>query len=159
MILDTSAILAITFDEPVAPALLDALDQAGRIACGTPTLAEAGIVLGHRRGFDFPYLPGFLQEFGVNQIPFGPEHWAEAMAAYERFGKGRHPAGLNFGDCLRYATAKLAQRPLVCVGEDFSATGMMPPWPTRAGRSGAAAPRRTPATVSSGSPSNQTPAS
>lgn len=57
-------------------------------------------------------------------MPFGEAHWREAVEAYRRFGKGRHPAGLNFGDCLTYATAKLAGEPLLFVGEDFPATDL-----------------------------------
>ena len=59
---------------------------------------------------------------GISEIPFGPAHWREAVDAYQRFGRGRHPARLNFGDCLSYATAKLAGQPLLFIGHDFSQT-------------------------------------
>ncbi len=55
-------------------------------------------------------------------IPFGEEHWRVALAAWSRFGKSRHRAGLNFGDCLAYATAKVAGEPLLAVGGDFALT-------------------------------------
>jgi ribonuclease VapC len=64
----------------------------------------------------------FLQEFGVATIAFGDVHWREALEAYRRFGKGRHRAALNFGDCLSYAVAKVARQPLLCVGSDFRYT-------------------------------------
>jgi ribonuclease VapC len=56
--------------------------------------------------------------------PFGEGHWRLASQAFARYGNGRHPAGLSFGDCLTYATAKLAARPLLCVGDDFTRTDL-----------------------------------
>ena len=52
------------------------------------------------------------------------EHWTVAADAYLAYGKGRHPARLNFGDCMTYAVAKLAEEPLLCLGDDFSATDL-----------------------------------
>jgi ribonuclease VapC len=69
-------------------------------------------------------LGSFLQESKMAVIPFGDEHWKSALDAYARFGKGRHPAGLNFGDCMTYATASLARQPLLCVGEDLPKTDL-----------------------------------
>lgn len=63
-----------------------------------------------------------FQTIGV--IPFEEEHWNEAAAAFRRYGKGRHPAGLNLGNCMTYATARLAQRPLLCLGDDFAQTDL-----------------------------------
>jgi ribonuclease VapC len=57
-------------------------------------------------------------------VPFGEDHWPVAVDAYARFGNGRHPASLNFGDCLTYAVARLAEQPLICVGDDFAKTGL-----------------------------------
>ena len=67
-------------------------------------------------------LERLLEELGVQEVPFGEIHWREAVDAFGRFGKGRHPAGLNFGDCMTYAVARLAGEPLLFVGEDFSGT-------------------------------------
>jgi ribonuclease VapC len=61
-------------------------------------------------------------ESTISAVPFGDAHYGTAVEAWLRFGKGRHPAGLNFGDCLSYATARLAGQPLLCTGEDFSKT-------------------------------------
>ncbi len=55
-------------------------------------------------------------------VSFDERHWQLSLEAFERYGKGRHPARLNFGDCLSYATAKLAGQPLLCVGNDFAQT-------------------------------------
>ena len=58
-------------------------------------------------------------------VPFADEHWRVAVDAYTRFGKGRHRAGLNFGDCLTYAVARLAEQPLLFVGDDFRKTDVV----------------------------------
>jgi ribonuclease VapC len=71
-----------------------------------------------------PLLLRFLQESAVTVAPFGEPHWRAAAEAYLRYGRGRHPAGLNFGDCLAYATARLAAQALLCVGEDFGKTDL-----------------------------------
>jgi len=57
-------------------------------------------------------------------LPFGDEHWRLAAQAFGRYGKDRHPAGLNYGDCLTYATAKLAGEPLLSLGDDFAQTDL-----------------------------------
>lgn len=67
-------------------------------------------------------LDRFLRDFEIVPVTFGEPHWREALEAFRRFGKGRHPAGLNFGDCLSYAVARLAGHPLLFVGNDFSRT-------------------------------------
>jgi len=65
-----------------------------------------------------------LQEAQVAVVPFGEDHWRAAVDAYIRFGKGRHAAALNFGDCLTYATARLSGLPLLAAGRDFSKTDL-----------------------------------
>jgi ribonuclease VapC len=125
VILDTSAIVAVFLKEPGAGAIIEKLGAATAVAVGTPTLVEAGIVLTarigtHARGL----LSQFVTEFGIVVVPFGEAHWRAAVDAYRRFGKGRHAAALNLGDCLAYATAKLAQEPLLCTGADFARTDL-----------------------------------
>ena len=71
-----------------------------------------------------PALSRLVQAAALTIVPFAEDHWRTAVEAYLRFGKGRHAAGLNFGDCLTYATAKLAGQPLLCVGDDFSKTDL-----------------------------------
>ena len=125
MIIDTSTVVAIFLKEPGYEPLVSALSAAGNAGMGTPTLAEAGIVLTARLGFDARgVLARFLQEFGIVEVPFGELHWRAAVDAYSRFGKGRHAAGLNFGDCMTYAVARLADQPLLFVGEDFNKTDL-----------------------------------
>lgn len=126
MILDSSAIVAIVQREPGFEALVALLEEAEQLAIGAPTLAETAIVLEARLGLDSrAVLDHFLRAFRVATVTFGADHWRESARAYRRFGKGRHPAALNFGDCLTYAVARLAGRPLLCVGDDFRQTDLV----------------------------------
>jgi ribonuclease VapC len=125
MIVDSSALLAIIFREPGFEELVERLLDAESVAAGAPTLAETGIVLHARLGErSYGLLERILDEFAVQEIPFGEVHWREAVDAYRRFGRGHHPASLNFGDCLTYAAARLTGEPLLFVGDDFSQTDL-----------------------------------
>lgn len=84
-------------------------------------VVEAAIVLRTRQGERaLDTLADFLRAGDVVVIPFGEEHWGVAMAAFARYGKGRHPAALSYGDCLAYATAKVAGVPLLAKGDSFA---------------------------------------
>jgi ribonuclease VapC len=123
LILDSSAILAAMLAEPSAGQVLERLDAAFSIGIASPTLVEAAIVLSSRLGKDSrPRLNEFLREAEVEIVPFGPGHVDAAIDAFMRYGKGRHPASLNFGDCLTYAAAAVAALPLLFTGNDFSKT-------------------------------------
>lgn len=125
MIIDTSAVVAILREESTSEALLEHIDEAAMVGIGAPTLVESGIVLLARIGVvGRTLLARFLQEGGVDVLPFTEQHWSFAVDAFSRFGKGRHPAALNFGDCLTYATSRVADQPLLCVGDDFSQTDL-----------------------------------
>lgn len=125
MIVDTSALVAVVFREPGFERIVEALSAAQSIGIGAPTLAETGVVLQARLGKDpSGLIARLLQEFGIVVVPFGEPHSREAIAAYARFGRGRHQAGLNFGDCLTYAVAHLAGEPLLAVGDDFGRTDL-----------------------------------
>ena len=127
MILDSSALLAVVFREPGFEDVLEAMGGAAAVAAGAPTLAETGIVLSARLGRDAEgMLERILDELGIQEVPFGELHWREAVDAYRRYGKGRHPAGLNFGDCMTYAVASLAGEPLLFTGGDFTQTDLEP---------------------------------
>jgi ribonuclease VapC len=122
MILDTSAVVAIVMKEPGHEELLRTL-AGGTAAIGTATLTETAIVLSARLQSDArSLLARFLSEASIAIIPFGESHYSAAVDAWLRFGKGKHPAALNFGDCLSYAVAQLANEPLLFVGEDFVQT-------------------------------------
>lgn len=125
MIVDSSALLAILFREKEAEALLTAIVGADVAGIGAPTAAETGLVLTARLQRNATgMLLRFFRETGIEVVPFTDLHWQRAVDAYARFGKGRHPAGLNFGDCMTYATATLARQPLLCVGGDFRRTDL-----------------------------------
>lgn len=100
-----------------------ARDTSPRI--GAPTVTETGIVLAARLGVaGKTLLARFLTVSGLTVIPFTEAHWGVAVDAFIRFGKGQHPAALNFGDCLTYATAWLAGESLLCLGSDFAKTDL-----------------------------------
>jgi ribonuclease VapC len=125
VILDTSAIVAIAAEEPGCLDLIDKIDAAGVVAIGAPTLTEAALVLRSRLAAEpRAFLERFLSDWSASVVPFGDEHWKTAVEAHARFGRGRHKAALNFGDCLSYATAKLADMPLLCTGSDFAKTDL-----------------------------------
>ena len=122
MIVDSSALVAIVLREPGWQTLTEKLSS-GAAGAGAPTLAEAGIVLAAKMGpRGRSLLARVVHEARIAVVPFTDEHWPIAIDAYARFGKGRHAAALNFGDCLTYAVANLAGQPLLYVGEDFSKT-------------------------------------
>lgn len=126
MILDSSAIVAVVLKQPGYEPLLERLAEEPHVAIGAPTLAETGIVLAARLGASGrTLLARLLQEAEVTVLPFADDHGDVAVEAFMRFGKGRHPAALNFGDCLTYATAKLADEPLLCLGNDFAQTDLV----------------------------------
>ena len=125
MIVDASALVAIALAEPIAVDLAEKLRTADVKGIGTPTLVETGIVLLAKLGDEGRIvLLDLVERFDVQPVAFGQHHWREAINASMRYGKGRHPAALNFGDCLTYAIAKLSGRSLLCAGDDFPQTDL-----------------------------------
>lgn len=123
MILDASAILAMILAEPGSQDLIRRVGESSVIAVGAPTLVETAMVLSSRLRRDpRPLLNEFLREAEVDVIPFTRDHYEVAIDAFARYGRGRHPAGLNFGDCLTYAVARISGMPLLFTGRDFSKT-------------------------------------
>ena len=127
MIVDTSALVAIVMREPECDVLIEKLVTSPASGIGTPTLAELGLVLAARlNAHPHGLIVHLLDEFGIEEVAFEPVHWREAVDAFRRFGRGRHPAQLNFGDCLTYAVAKGAGRQLLFTGDGFAATDLTP---------------------------------
>jgi ribonuclease VapC len=123
VIIDTSAIMAILRDEPDAPQLGEALTQAASVSISAATLVEACMVTEGRAGPPVrDRLERLLAAGRVEVVPFTAEHAAVAADGWRRFGKGRHPAALNLGDCFAYALAKARGEPLLFKGDDFSKT-------------------------------------
>lgn len=117
---DTSAIMAIALKEPAADACIAALEAEDRILVSAGTMAEALIVSGRRNVQD--QVLRFLDDLGIEITPVTPAVARRMAEAYARWGKGLHPAGLNFGDCFAYEVAKEHRCPLLYVGEGFSLT-------------------------------------
>jgi ribonuclease VapC len=125
LILDTSAILAIVFQETEQDDFLRKIGGAPMVGVGAPTLVETTIVTAARLGEQAHRLIlAIVDRAGIVVISFDAPHSQLAAEAWLRFGKGRHPAALNFGDCMAYATARLARQPLLCKGDDFSKTDL-----------------------------------
>jgi len=123
MIIDTSALVAILSGEADAPRLARAIEAAPTPRIGTPALLEATIVLTRWYGEGaLEALDAFVREAGAEIVAFDLPQLRLAQAAHQRFGKGRHPAGLNFGDCMSYALAQATGEPLLYKGNDFSQT-------------------------------------
>ncbi len=125
MVVDSSALVAILQRETGHELLLETLDRYEAIV-PAPLLLECFLVT-CRTSPDFARasLQSLLDQFSVTELPFSSEHRRAAEAAFERYGKGRHPARLNFGDCMAYAVAKVEGRPLLFVGEDFAKTDVV----------------------------------
>ena len=127
MVLDSSAVIAVLFREKEHECLEERMAAADTLAIGAPTLFEAAMVaigLYEARGHDL--LSHFLEEQGVEVMSFDERHWEVAVDAFDRYGKGRHPAGLNLGDCLSYSSAQVAQQSLLFIGNDFARTDIAP---------------------------------
>jgi len=123
MIIDTSAIIAILAGEPDAAHFAQLIEQNPTPRIGTPTLLEASIVLTRWFGEAAEAaLDAFVRESGAEVVSFDLPQLRAAQDAYRRFGKGRHPAGLNFGDCMSYALARVCDEALLFKGDDFAHT-------------------------------------
>ena len=122
--LDTSAIVATALGEPEAE-LFHALVSREEILVGWPTLIEARMVLA---GKGFSGVAAVIAQLvalpNVTVVTFGERHYHAAELAFERFGKGRHPASLNMADCFSYAVSAVAKAPLLFKGRDFSQTDL-----------------------------------
>jgi ribonuclease VapC len=127
VIIDTSAIVAILAGEPDAVRYAQRIEQDPTPRIGTPALLEASLVLTRWFGESAEAaLDSFVREAGAEIVPFDLPQFHAAQLAYRRYGKGRHPAGLNFGDCMSYALAKVCDEALLFKGDDFSKTDIRP---------------------------------
>lgn len=123
MIVDTSPVVAVLLKEPGFEVFLQALSQVRLKRMAAPTLLELTMVMIGRKATQGPSLvDDFLRAAEIEVIPFSADHAAVARQAFLRYGKGRHPAGLNFGDCIAYATARLEAMPLLFKDEEFRLT-------------------------------------
>ena len=125
IVVDTSAAVAILWDEPQAPrlrAVLEANWSSGALI-STGNLLELQLVLaGARSRTGWSDADALFAKYRIAAHPFDERQLRVAREAAVKFGKGRHKAGLNFGDCFAYALAKVEDVPLLCTGKDFAAT-------------------------------------
>jgi ribonuclease VapC len=129
IVLDTSALMAVILREPDADACITAMDEAAEIAISSATLAEA-LIVAQLRNIG-PEMAQLVEELGCEISPVTESSARRAALAYARWGKGVHPAGLNFGDCFAYALADERGWPLLYVGNDFSRTDVVSALPPR----------------------------
>lgn len=123
MTLDSSALIAVLFGEPGHLDLIDRILAADHVRVSAPTLTETSLVFaGRRRASGAAEVEELVRELAITVVPFGEAEWRVAVDAFVRFGRGRHNAALNFGDCLAYASAIVAGDSLLYVGDDFAHT-------------------------------------
>jgi ribonuclease VapC len=120
--LDTSAIVALLRHEPDAEKLAARMSAASQMVIGRPTELELHMVTTGKIGEAAARAAIGRILSGVQRIDFDEAHLVAATTAFDRFGKGRHPASLNYGDCMAYAVARVAGCPLLYKGEDFART-------------------------------------
>jgi ribonuclease VapC len=122
--IDTSALAAVVLGEPDAERFTAAMvASSGDCVLSAVTLVEAGIVAGAKQGTSAVQdLRLLLDQIGAEVVPVDAETASVATGAWQRFGKGRHRAELNFGDCFSYALAKISGAPLLYKGNDFAQT-------------------------------------
>jgi ribonuclease VapC len=127
MVIDTSALLAVLQDEPERRRFNESIELADSRLMSTATFVEVSIVTETRFGTEgLRDLDRFIERADIELVPVDVAQARVAREAFSRFGKGRHAAGLNFGDCFAYALARVLGEPLLFKGEDFSRTDVRP---------------------------------
>ncbi|BAY17349.1 PilT protein [Anabaenopsis circularis NIES-21] len=120
MVIDPSAILAIIYGEPEELIFIQLIDESEDCLLSSPGYVEASIVLGNKHGKQgLENLNLLITALSIIIVPFNVEQAHLASEAFLKFGKGRHPAKLNMGDCFSYALAKSTNQPLLFKGNDF----------------------------------------
>lgn len=127
MVIDTSAIVAILQKEPESGRFLSLIEADATRLMTAANYLEAAIIIEDRFGYDgIRDLKLFLSEAGIDIEPVTFDQAETAREAYRTYGRGNHPAGLNYGDCFAYALAKATDEPLLFKGSDFSQTDIEP---------------------------------
>lgn len=129
MVVDTSALFAIAAHEQERNEFVDILDRTDTAMCSAVTFVETVMVLtGRSRALAQFRVLDLLRTFAIEVAPIDPSNADVAIDAFDRFGKGRHPAQLNLADCFSYALAKSRNAPLLFKGDDFARTDIIPAW-------------------------------
>ncbi|MCX6596116.1 MAG: type II toxin-antitoxin system VapC family toxin [Acidobacteria bacterium] len=127
MVVDSSALVAILLAEPEGPRLEQALLSDPFRLMSAASVLEVSLVLSARKGAAVDgIIDRALERLRISVRPVSLEELAAARRAFLEFGRGRHPAGLNYGDCFSYALAKVSAEPLLFKGADFSRTDLTP---------------------------------
>ena len=127
MIIDSSALVAILMAEPESLAFRKLISDRPGCLVPTPVYLETSMVLIGRKGTDgVDLLDTFLGEAAIEILPFTADHAVAASEAFLRYGKDRHRAALNFGDCMAYAAASVEEMSLLFKGDDFGHTDISP---------------------------------
>ena len=125
MIIDTSAVIAVLFDERDAAIYANAIAKADACRMSAATFVEVSIVVeAQTKSSGSAQLDAFMRRAGITIEPVTEEHAHLARQAFTDFGKGRHRAGLNFGDCFSYALAREKREPILYKGDDFVHTDL-----------------------------------
>jgi ribonuclease VapC len=122
MIVDTSAVMAMLFGEPEAASFARAIKAAPKRRISAASWAEAALVADNRSDLAAAEFNAFMERLDLEVMPFTLDQARRARDAHRRFGKGRHPAKLNLGDCFSYALAQERGEPLLFKGDDFAQT-------------------------------------
>ena len=126
MVIDTSALVAILQDEPERRVFNEAIESAETRSISTASFVETSIIIESRYGPDGTRaLELFISKSQIALISVDTDQAYLARNAFRQYGKGRHPAGLNFGDCFSYALAKALDEPLLYKGDDFTRTDIV----------------------------------
>ena len=126
MVVDTSALMAILLGESYSVLFENAIAEAAAPVVSAVGVVEFGMIALSRRGFDAEEVGKRLEAWGLRIMPVTATTARLALLGFARFGRGRHPAQLNFGDCFAYALAKELGKPLLFKGNDFRATDIVP---------------------------------
>ena len=124
MVVDTSALVAILSNEPERRTFNEKIAGAGSCFVSAGSYLETAIVIEARYSYEGVRDLTFYLQTAVTVVPFDAQQAELALGAYAKYGKGKHRAGLNFGDCFAYALAKRRGEPLLFKGEDFSRTDL-----------------------------------
>lgn len=123
MVIDTSSLAAIFFKEPERALFLDTMERADTLKLSAANALESSIVIESRLGeTGSSQLELFLFSYDIQIVSVDIEQITAARRAWRKYGKGNHPASLNFGDCFAYALAKVSGEPLLAKGDDFLQT-------------------------------------
>jgi ribonuclease VapC len=129
IVVDTSALVAMFLGEAEAGIFADLIDEADEAAISVVSRVElVSVLCGKRIGAEPARVAYFVDALHLDHVPVSSGEMQHALEALLRFGKGRHPAALNIGDCFSYALARALGAPLLFKGEDFAQTDIVPAW-------------------------------